>query len=165
MKLRLVALLALVLFILSSTVFQSFRILETLPNFCIIMSIVYLALYSERHAYTFVAVFGLLQDVFLGRIFGMNLIAYLLMLYAISKIIGVLFKANYMTPLFLLILSTGIYHIVFYVIAFFFQITIPIQILIGRVAVEIILNTLIGTFIYARVFKAINGYRLGDYHA
>lgn len=152
-------------FLLSSTILQLFRINGALPNLCIIFSIVILAHQGKEKAMTFALTCGLLQDLFLGRLLGVNVIAYLAVVLFADRMIRVLFKGNYLTPLFLIATSTAIYHVVFYVIMFFFQITIPFSLLGERIATEIILNALIGIVMYAKVFKWTNGYKLGDFNA
>ncbi len=165
MKFRYVFLLAFANFILSSTILQLFRINDAIPNFCIILSIVFLALYSERHAYYFAAISGLLQDVFLGRMLGTNLMIYIIIVYLATLLIRVLFKGNYLTPVFLIALSTGLYHVLFYLVMFFFQATVPFHLIAGKILTEIIYNSVLGLIIYSFVFKRTNGYKLGDYNA
>lgn len=165
MKLRYVAILAVIAFIFASSILPSFRIMGSLPNFCIIISVILLVLYSSKHAYTFAIIYGLLQDVFLGRLMNLNLFAYIIMLFVISKWIEILFKGNFLTPLFLMTASTSIYHVVQFIIAFFFQISLPFDVIVTRIIIEVILNSLIGLFIYSIIFKSVNGYKLGDYNA
>lgn len=136
-----------------------------MPNLCIIFSIVFIAHVSERHALCFAIVSGVLQDVFLGKIIGVNVIAYVGIVYAASYLIRVLFKGNYLTPIFLVATATGLYHFIFYVVMFFFQSTIPLSLLMERIATEVVLNSIIGLWFYAIVFKKVNGYKLGDFNA
>lgn len=165
MKHRYLVGLAFALFILSSTILQIFRINGAMPNLCIIFSIVILAHFGREKAMIFALTFALLQDMFLSRLFGVNIIAYVSVIYYADWIIRILFKGNFLTPFFLVATSTVLYHFSLYFIMFFFQITVPISLLGGRIATEIILNSLIGIFIYAKVFKWANGYKLGDFNA
>lgn len=165
MKYRYVFLLAFANFILSSTILQLFRINDAIPNFCIILSIVFLALYSEKHAYYFAATSGLLQDVFLGRMLGTNLMIYIILVYLATTLIRVLFKGNYLTPVFLIALNTSLYHLLFYLVMFFFQATVPFHLIAGKIFTEIIYNSVLGLLIYSIVFKRTNGYKLGDFNA
>jgi rod shape-determining protein MreD len=158
-------LMALAVFILSSTILPSFRINDALPNFCIIISIVFLVLFSENHAYAFAIVYGGLQDIFLSRVIGIHMVSYLVIIYFLSKWIEVLFKGNFLTPAFLMVVSTMMYHLVYYLLAFFMQIALPLSILIERILTESLINTLLGVILYAIVFKKVNGYKLGDYNA
>ncbi|MDN5352533.1 MAG: rod shape-determining protein MreD [Clostridiales bacterium] len=165
MKLRYVVLLALINFILSSTLFQIFRINDTLPNLVIVFSVVLLALTSERDAYVFAAISGALQDVFLGRMLSINLILYIAVVYLASRLIVVLFKGNYITPVFLIAGCTLFYHATFYLIVFFFQATVPLSLIYHKILTEIIYNSVLGMLIYSRIFKWVYGYKLGDYNA
>ena len=165
LKTRYVVLLAFIVFILSSTILQIFRINDAMPNFCIILSIVLASLSTKRNAIVFAFIYGALQDVFLGRLIGANFLIYGVLVYVTFLIIEVMFKGNFMTPIFLVALGTLTYHILFYFIMFFFQSTIPIDLLWGKILTEMAMNTLFGYFIYAHVFKWVHGYKLGDYNA
>ncbi|MBM7560759.1 rod shape-determining protein MreD [Fusibacter tunisiensis] len=165
MKYRSVVLLGILNFILSSSLLQIVRINDAMANLCIIFSIVIMALVSEKHAYVYVLVYGFLQDVFLGRMIGANVFTYLIIVFVAARLIHVLFVGNYVTPIFLVILSTVMYHFVFYLITFFFQATVPLEMLYVKIITEVVLNSLIALFVYAFAFKKINGYKLGDYNA
>lgn len=165
LKTRYVVVLAVIVFILSSTIMQIFRINDALPNFGIILSIVLAALSTKRNATVFAFIYGALQDVFLGRLLGANFLIYGVLVYMTLLIIEVMFKGNFMTPLFLVGIGTLIYHVLFYFIMFFFQSTIPFGLLWEKIITEMAMNTLLGYFIYALIFKRIHGYKLGDYNA
>lgn len=165
MKYRTVVILSIVNFILSSSIFQVLRINDAIPNFCIILSIVLLALVSKNHAYVFAGLSGLFQDVFLGRMIGTNLLVYILLVYIASRLISSLFIGNYATPIFVVSISTVLYHVLFYIIMFFFQATVPFDMLYEKILTEVVYNSLIGLGIYSIAFKRFNGYKLGDYNA
>lgn len=165
MKTRYVILLVFVNFILSSTILQIFRINGSLPNMTIVISVVLASLSTKRNAFTFALLSGAVQDVFLGRLLGVNFIIYGLVVYITINLIEVMFKGNSLTPIFLIGLGTVIYHTTFYVIMFFFQTTIPFELLYLKISTEVIMNSIIGFFIYSWVFKRVHGYKLGDFNA
>lgn len=165
LKTRYVIVLAVIVFILSSTIMQIFRINDALPNFGVILSIILAALSTKRNAAVFAFIYGALQDVFLGRLLGANFLIYGVLVYMTLLIIEVMFKGNFMTPIFLVGIGTLIYHILFYFIMFFFQSTIPFGLLWRKILTEMAMNTVLGYFIYALVFKRVHGYKLGDYNA
>lgn len=165
MKTRFVILIAFVNFILSGTIFQLLRINGTLFNSCIIISVVLAALSTKEHAITFALISGALQDVFLGRILGVNFILYALIVYITIRLVDIMFKGNFITPIFLVILSTFFYHIGFYIIMFFLQSTIPLALLYSKIMTEVLINSVLGFIIYARIFKNVHGYKLGDFNA
>lgn len=165
MKTRYVILLSFLSYILMSTVFQIVRINDALPNLCIILSIVFATLYSEKEAYVFAMVYGIMQDVFLGKVLGVNLLLYLIIVYVVSRAESILFKGNYLTPVFLVFMATGFYHIGVYFFMFFLQSTIPFEMMLPKIITEIIYNSIIGVFVYAFYFKRLNGYKLGDFNA
>lgn len=144
---------------------QIFRINDALPNFGVILSIILAALSTKRNAAVFAFIYGALQDVFLGRLLGANFLIYGVLVYMTLLIIEVMFKGNFMTPIFLVGIGTLIYHILFYFIMFFFQSTIPFGLLWGKILTEMAMNTVLGYFIYALVFKRVHGYKLGDFNA
>lgn len=165
MKYRYVVLLGLLTFILSSTILQIFRINDALPNLCIILSIILTVLYSKEHGYIFAVTVGALSDVFLGKVLSANLLIYVLIIFMISRMSNVMFKGNFLTPIFLTVLSTFVYHISFYILMFFMQSTIPLELLLVKIVTEVIYNSVLCLLIYSKVFKRINGYKLGDFNA
>lgn len=165
MKTRYVILLVIVNFIFSSTLLQVFRINGAIPNLAIVISVVLASLSTKRNALTFALLSGAIQDVFLGRLLGVNFLIYGVIVLLTVVLIEVMFKGNFLTPLFLVGLGTVIYHIIFYFIMFFFQSTIPFEMLYMKISTEVMLNSLIGFLIYARVFKSVHGYKLGDFNA
>jgi len=165
MKYRYIVLIALLNFIFASTLLQLFRINDALPNFCIILSIVLASLSTDRHAYLFAAVSGLLQDFFLGRMLGVNLMLYLLIVFFTLYLIEIMFKGNFLTPIFLILFGTLFYHFSFYIIMFFVQSTIPLSMMIVKIMTELIYNIILGYWVYAFVFKQVHGYKLGDFNA
>ena len=165
MKYRTIIFIAITNFILSSTILQLFRINDAIPNFCIILSIVFVALYSGKHGLIFATISGALQDIFLGRMLGVNLMIYLLIVVFSIFLIEIMFKGNFLTPIFLIAISTGFYHFAFYLVMFFVQSMIPLSTMITKIITEVIYNSAIGFILYAFVFKKVHGYKLGDYNA
>lgn len=165
MKTRYVVLLVVANFIFSSTLLQILRINGAIPNMTIIISVVLASLSTKRNALTFALLSGAFQDVFLGRLLGVNFMIYGVVVLLTIVLIEVMFKGNFLTPLFLIGLGTVIYHIIFYFIMFFFQSTIPFEMLYVKISTEVLLNSFIGYFIYARAFKRAHGYKLGDFNA
>ncbi|HAS73321.1 MAG TPA: rod shape-determining protein MreD, partial [Clostridiales bacterium UBA8960] len=161
MKTRYVVLLVFINFILSSTLFQIFRINGALPNFSIIITVVLASLSSKRNAFTFALLSGAIQDVFLGRMLGINFLIYGLIVYISIILIEVMFKGNFLTPIFLIGLSTIFYHFIFYIIMFFVQSTIPLNLMYVKIISEVVMNSVLGTLIYSRVFGRVHGYKLG----
>lgn len=165
MKYRYIILIAIVNFILSSTIFQLFRINDALPNFCIILSIILASLGNSRQAYLFALLSGLMQDVFLGRMIGVNFMIYGLIVLITVNLIEIMFKGNFITPVFLISVGTIFYHFVFYVIMFFVQSTIPFELMAIKIATEVLYNGILGYLIYSKAFKKVHGYKLGDFNA
>lgn len=165
MKVRTIFLIAFINFILSSTLLQLFRINDALPNFCIILSIVMACLSTPKNAYIFAILSGVFQDLFLGRMLSVNLIIYVFIVVITLYLIEIMFKGNFMTPLFLMVLGTLIYHVSFYLLMFFFQSTIPLSLMFSKIVTEILYNSLLGYLIYAITFKKVHGYKLGDFNA
>lgn len=165
MKYRTIILIAFVNFILSSTLLQLFRINDALPNFCIILSIVIAALSNDKNAYIFAAFSGVFQDFFLGRMLGVNFLLYVLIVMMTLYLIEIMFKGNFLTPLFLIAFGTLFYHFSFYIIMFFVQSTIPLSMMLTKIITEVFYNMFLGYWIYAFVFKRVHGYKLGDFNA
>lgn len=165
MKIKTLVFLGVLNFILSSTILQLVRINGAMPNLCIIFSILILVHYDARSAFVFAGTNAVLQDIFLGRMLGVQLIAYFAIIFYAVYIVEMLFKGNYLTPIFLVSTGTVLYHMVQFVIYFFFQMSIPLSIVGPRIITEIVYNCVLGFILYAFIFKRINGYKLGDYNA
>jgi len=165
MKYRYIFTIAIINFILSSTLFQILRINGALPNFCIIISIILASLGNSRQAYLFALVSGLMQDLFLGRMIGINLLIYGLIVLITINLIEIMFKGNFITPVFLIVIGTVFYHFLFYIIMFFVQSTIPFELMATKIGTEVIYNGIIGYLIYSKAFKKVHGYKLGDFNA
>lgn len=165
MKTRYIVLLVFINFILSSTILQIFRINGSLVNMTIVISVVLASLSTKRNAFTFALLSGAVQDVFLGRVLGVNFIIYGMIVYMTVYLIEIMFKGNSLTPIFLIGLGTVVYHFTFYIIMFFFQSTIPFELLYIKISTEVVMNCIIGFFIYSWVFRKVHGYKLGDFNA
>ena len=165
MKYHTIIIIAIVNFIFSSTIFQLFRINDALPNFCIILSIILASLGNSRQAYLFALISGLMQDVFLGRMIGVNFLIYGLIVMITVNLIEIMFKGNFITPVFLIAVGTVFYHFVFYIIMFFVQSTIPFELMAIKIGTEVIYNGVLGYLIYSKAFKKVHCYKLGDFNA
>lgn len=165
MKTRYIIFLVFINFILSSTLLQIFRINDALPNFSIVITVILASLSTKRNAFVFALLSGAIQDVFLGRMLGINFLIYGMIVYITIILIEVMFKGNFLTPLFLIGFSTVMYHFIFYIIMFFFQSTIPINLMYIKIVSEIVMNSVLGYIIYSIVFKRVHGYKLGDFNA
>jgi len=156
---------AVVNFILMSTILQEFRIFGVMANFIIIFSMIYALLSSSENAYIFAIVSGLLQDTFLGKVLFVNTIIYITLVYLARRFGDIMFKGNDLTPLFITALATVLYHFLFFVFMFFLQSSIPLHLILDKMIIETILNSIIGLLLYRILFKNVFGYKLGDYNA
>ncbi len=165
MKYRTVVILGLITFLLSSTLLQIIRFNDALPNLCIILCIVLTVLYSPKHGYVFAITTGMLNDIFLSKVLSVNLIIYILIVFVVYRLSDLMFRGNFLTPIFLTIISTLMYHVLFYIFMFFLQSTVPLSLLYVKIITEIVMNSVLTLLIYRVIFKRINGYQLGDFNA
>ena len=155
-----VVLLALINFILQSTVLQTIRIYDVTINTSVVL-IVFLALVStNRNALTAAVVSGMLQDVYYSWALGVNLFIYLGLAIVIDMIDESVFKDNSKTPLILVTGGTLFYHL-FYT-AFMILLRMPIiwPELAVKVGLEIVMNGIFGYFVYKYFIKRMVGYEL-----
>lgn len=165
MKLRTACLSALGVFIFSGTLLQLVRIDGVMPNLVLVLSVIFAVLYSLRSALAFAVVSGILQDLFLGRMLSVYVVIYVIVVLVSARSVEVVFKGNYLTPVLLIVTGTLIFHVLFFLVMFFFQAQIPLSILYRRIGIELIYNVLIGQVLYSLFYRRVHGYKLGDRHA
>lgn len=160
MKYRYVTLLGIILFILQTTVLQGFRVYGVIPNFPLIITVVFVLLYGYPTGLLFGAVSGILQDSFMSKVLSINLIIYSLIAIVIGMMEEKIFKDNFLTPIILVSVSTVFYNLIVYIFMYLIKSPIHYSGLLPKVTIEIIENAIIGFFIYRWSFKRVFGYDL-----
>lgn len=145
-------------FILQTTVFKHFSIMGVSPNTTLIMVVIF-ALLRGKYSGAFVGLTaGLLQDIFFGKVIGINALIYFLIGYTVGLLDDKVFKENLILPFLTMLGSTLTYHIVYYFFMVFLSIDISFTIMLKDITlIEMIYNSILTILIYRRVLKHYKG--------
>lgn len=160
MKWMYVWVLAILNFILQTTIFEAVRINGVAINTSLILVVFMGLVFSNRDALTAAVISGLLQDIFYGWAIGVNIFIYVAIAILIDMIDESVFKDKSMTPLVLLVGSTLFYHVIYMAFMFILRVPIELPVLALKVVIELIMNVVFGLLIYKHVIKRIIGYEL-----
>lgn len=153
-----VVLIAIINFILLSTIFQYFRIYDVIPNTILVLLVSITMITNRKYGFVFAITSGILCDVFLSRVLVINLIIYLVIVFFLSLFEESLFEGNFVTPIFMIGISTAIYYSIYFILMFLLNSLIPIELIIDKLLVEVIYNCVIGMFVYFYMYRKVNGH-------
>jgi rod shape-determining protein MreD len=148
MKNRYLILIAVVNFILTSTILQLFRVDGILFNTALILTVTITATLTSREGYVFAIAAGALQDVFLGKVLAVNIICYVVIVFVINMFEHSLFEENILTPSFMLLLATLVYNAIYLPVMHLFGLQLPFEMIYGIVIKETIYNILVGIIMH-----------------
>lgn len=160
MKWIYVWLLAVVSFLLQSTVFEMLRINGVAVNTSLILVVFLGLIFTNRDALTAAVICGLLQDIFYGWAIGVNVFIYIAIAILIDMIDESVFKDKSMTPFILIFGSTIIYHLMHMGFMFILQVPIDIKTLVFKILIELAMNLIFGLLFYKQVIRRFIGYEL-----
>lgn len=160
MKWIYVVLLSLLNFILQSTLFEALRINGVAFNTSLILVVFMALVFGNRNALTAAVISGLLQDIFYGWAIGVNVFIFICLAILIDMIDESVFKDKSMTPFVLLIGGTVLYQAMYMLFMFILRVPIDIELVILNLIIEIIMNTVLGLFIYRNLIRRLIGYEL-----
>lgn len=162
MKAAIFALVGILSFWLSTTVFSFLRIGDSLFNMGTILAVVITVLYGARYGYISACTYSALVDVFASRLLGINLLFAVGVVSAVYFVSRELYSNSVTMPGIMIISATILYHIMYFLIMFFSLSLPPMEPLLKKIAIEIIYNLAVGYFIYYIMFKNVKGFRLGE---
>ncbi len=160
MKIRYVFLIAFINFILQGTWFQIIRPFDVLPNTSLILVVIFCALYDNQIGLIMAVFCGVLQDVFLSAMLGINLMIYLVIGFIIVRFRDFIFSDNMLTPFIFMIISTIIYNALWIGMMLLFGNVINMENAVMKLMIEMVENGIIGIIIYDMVLKKMRGYGL-----
>ena len=135
--------------LLQGTLLQQFRIHGIMPNTNLILIVIFSILLGRKEGIIAAVIGGFFQDLLFGRAMGINILIYLIIAYLVSSIERKVFKENVITPLILFILSTLSYHLLYFIIFYFFRYQFSfIDVVTNIVGVEMIYNIIVGLLMY-----------------
>lgn len=161
MKERYLLPLCLLTYLFQVTLLQSFRIWGVSPNLNVILIILLTALLNRWIGIRAAVYLGVLQDFFVSPAIGLHTLVYVVIAIVISIFEDQVFRDNVIAVLLMIWTSTLMYHGLFFLISYFLDMQMPVQVLIFKVLIiEGLYNLVIGFPLYHLLFKKLNGYRL-----
>ncbi len=154
MKPIIISLIVILNLILQSTVFQWFKIYGVLPNTALILVICF-AVYSGRNKGATIGFFvGILHDIILGRIIGLNALVFMIIGYLVGLMDQKIFKENLLIPFILTGVATVFYEIINLLLIFLLGYRIELfNIFKKMLIVAVLYNCILSPIIYFYVSK------------
>lgn len=143
-------------FLIQSTLLQHFRVFGIVPNTALIIVVHFSILWGKNRGALIGFFAGLLQDIFVGNVFGANALIYMLLGYNIGMLEKAVFKDNPVTPMLFTALATGLYHLLFFSLMYIYQIRTDFLLLLRNVIlIEAICNAVLSPFIYKQLYEFV----------
>lgn len=154
MKTIIITLIIIANFILQSTVLQSIKILNVIPNISLILVVAF-AINTDKNKSALIGfVIGILQDIIFGKFIGLNALIYMVAAYMISNINKNVFKENLAIPFIFTVITTIFYYAVGFLFIYFLGYKIEFLNLFKRMfVVELIYNSFLSFFVYTYISK------------
>lgn len=151
-------------FLMSTSMFQAFRIGGVLFNTGLILAFVATVLGGLKEGLTATIVYAVFVDLFASRLLGINLLIYVLLVIAIDYTAREFYRNSVLMPLLYFVVLTINYHLFYLVMMFMFGAVIPLEQLAIGVFIEVVYNTVLGYLVYYFAFWKTKGYKLGENH-
>ncbi|MCT4606686.1 MAG: rod shape-determining protein MreD [Marinisporobacter sp.] len=154
MRALIVSLIIIINFLIQSTFLQNFRILGILPNTSLIIVVGFSILWGKKNGAIVGFFTGMIQDILLGYMIGVNPLIYMLIGYNIGILEKKIYKDNHLAPIFFTTISTVVYHLMYYVIMYTANNGVNIVFLFRKIILlEVIYNAILSIFIYRILYK------------
>lgn len=148
MKINRIFLITLILFLIQGTMLQSIRVANVIPNLSIIVLVLFVIYYDNRSVLILGLSLGILQDLFSSPLLGINIFLYVLIGLLIINFESVFNKGNFISPIFLISISTGLYHVLYFAILKILNMNFSLYRLFDVVIIELALNIIFGLILY-----------------
>lgn len=156
MRLIIIGLIIILNLILQSTVFQWFEIYGVAPNTALILIISFSIYLGKNKGATLGFFVGLLQDIILGRIIGLNALVFMVIGYIVGLMDQKIFKENLLIPFILAAVGTLFYEIINLLLIFLLGYKIELFDIIKKMLfIEVLYNSILSPFIYFYVSKLL----------
>ncbi len=156
MRLIIISLIIILNLILQSTVFQWFEIYGVVPNTALILVISFSIYLGKNKGATLGFFVGLLQDIILGRIIGLNAFMFMIIGYVVGLMDQKIFKENLLIPFILTAVGTLFYETINLLLIFLLGYKIELFDIIKKMLfIEVLYNSIFSPFIYFYVSKLL----------
>ncbi len=104
--------------IIEATFFSRLKIFGASSNIILVIVISMSFFISERRAFIYAGIAGLLEDIFIGSMIGSNVIVLILTVYLVRTYSSRIIRENIITPLFIIFISSFTYYVLMALIIF-----------------------------------------------
>lgn len=151
-------------FLLSTSMFQAFRIAGVLFNSGVILAVVVTIIHGWKEGLASIITYAIFVDLFASRLLGINLLIYVALVIAIEFTSREFYRNSILMPFLYFVVVTLSYHLLYLVMMFLFGAVIPIEQLVFSIVVEIVYNSVLGYLVYYLAFWRTKGFKLGENH-
>jgi rod shape-determining protein MreD len=140
MTIRKIFLISLLIFLLQTTVMQFFRISGIVPNLNLIVIVLFIIRFDLKAVLYYSLFAGLLTDLLMSPVIGKNVLIYLILSAVLINFESIFNKNSVFSPLFLISLLTGTYHVLNYIVLSFMQTSVNLYKMVNIISIELALN-------------------------
>jgi len=159
MKKRYLLLIAILVFIIQTTVIQQFRIFGVIPNSMLVLIVIFTFSFKKKEGIQIALFLGLLQDVIISKFVGINTIIYVLIAVLLYEFKEIFSNDQRLNIVIATVAATFFYHVLFGSISFLLaDYTKTLSYVIEIMTKEIIYNLVIAYITYGFIFKMVRGY-------
>jgi rod shape-determining protein MreD len=120
----------------------------------LILIVVFAILFGRKKGAVIGLIAGLLHDILIGRLLGVNALIYMMIGLGIGSFENKIFKDHAATPIFFALLATISYHLMHYLIMFTVNDRVDMFLLFTKViAIEVVYNSVIAGFAYGWIYN------------
>ncbi|MEA1961101.1 MAG: rod shape-determining protein MreD [Bacillota bacterium] len=118
MRLLILILLPFLAIFLQSTIFHSYSIKGTVPDLVLVFVVFYAMLSASNRSVGYGFACGLLEDLYMGRMIGINALAKALIGFIIKRFQGVVFKENIWVGIIAVVIGSLVNALILFVLSF-----------------------------------------------
>ncbi|MGM0378905.1 MAG: rod shape-determining protein MreD [Bacillota bacterium] len=144
---------AICIFIIKTTLLDLFTFSNFHPNIILITIVYFSFKYDFKVVFKLAIILGLLQDIFVSLFIGGNILAYILVTFFVCNFETVFNKRSFISPLFLITISTIIYNMIYFVLGNLLGYNLTVSQLFSIVSLGILFNSIIQIIIHRYFFK------------
>lgn len=152
-------------FLLQTTIMRYIAIGGVIPNTTLIILVSIALLKGKKTGGILGLCMGLLQDIVLSEVIGINALIYFFVGYLVGLVDNKVFKDNLWIAVVFTGLSTIFFHIFFFVLMYFLSIDINFIVMLKKIVwIELFYNMVLSILIFKGITKLFKGPRLSFRH-
>lgn len=152
-------LVAVLVFIMQTTLIQQFRIFGVIPNSMLVLIVIFIFSFKKKEGIQLALFLGLLQDVMISKFIGINTIIYVLIAVGLYLFKEIFSNDQRLNIVIATVAATFFYHMLFGSISFLLaDYTKTLSYILKIMIIEMIYNLVIAYIIYGFIFKMARGY-------